>query len=248
MQIPGETAEPLIKLLRGAGRSAGELGGCRGGQAEGGGGGGARGGGASQRRPALRDPSEREISLETHTSPQAAAGAGAKEAGRAGGKSRREGPTGGTASGRGGGGSEGGPRRLGRNSAPPPRARRGRQHGRGSRARGPRGLSFPRASLAPGDGWNGAPAQPTARAPTLAARRPRLTRGETRGPQLPVGAIPGRKPPHNASERKPLLGDPGWLCRVASAPALHLPDAFGPSAARQTIERLLCADLVGGRA
>ena len=69
-----------------------------------------------------------EIALETHTSPQAAAGAGAKEAGREGGKSRREGPTGGTAGGRGGG----------RTAAVTPHAAAGGSGGSGPGRRGAR--------------------------------------------------------------------------------------------------------------
>lgn len=184
MQIPGETAAPLIKRLRGAGWSARGAGWTPGRARPGEGAAGAPGEGARASGDLHSDNRAKgEIALETHTSPQAAAGAGAKEAGREGGKSLREGPTGGTAGGRGGGGREGGTRRLGGNSAPPPPARRGRQHGRGSRARGPRGLSFPSRLARPrGTTRTRLPQSPTAR-----AQRP--SRGASRGPpQLPAGS------------------------------------------------------------
>lgn len=145
---------------------------AREGQAEGGGGGGARGGGASQRRPALRQPSERgNCTRDTHV------------------------PAGG-----GWGGREGGTRRLGGNSAPPPPARRGRQHGRGSRARGPRGLSFP-SRLAHPRGTTRArpPLQGPGRAP--GAPRSAPTRRVPGPPQLPAGSL--HTMPHRESHSIP---------------------------------------------
>ena len=195
MQIPGETAAPLIKRLRGVGWSAGGAGWTLGRVRPREGAAGAPGEGARASGDLHSDNRAKgEIALETHTSPQAAAGAGAKEAGREGGKSRREGPTGGTTGGRGGGGREGGTRRLGGNSAPPPPARRGRQHGRGSRARGPRGLSFPSRLARPrGTARAGLPRSPL-RVPSAPAPTWRVP-----GPAAPAG-----KPLHNASQRKPL--------------------------------------------
>lgn len=198
--------------------------------------------GARANRDLSRDNRAKgEIALETHTSPQAAAGAGAKEAGREGGKSRREGPTGGTAGGRGGGGREGGTRRLGGNSAPPPPARRGRQHGRGSRARGPLGLSFPSRLAGP-----------------RGTARTRLPRSSRRAPGAPHVARPGarssgRDAPHRVSEKtktktKPLhsRGTPDGYIRPPWFLALT---GFGPSPALPiVIERLPCGGTARGRA
>lgn len=182
-----------------------------------------------------------------HTSPQAAARAGVKEAGREGGKSRREGPTGGTAGARSGGGSEGGRRRLGGNSAPPLPVRRSRQHGRGA-VPGARAASpSPHGSFAPGDSEGWAASEPTARAPPWPApSTTQLPRGESRSFSAPCGALLGGKPPTQCL-RKNSIPRRFWMVHPALlAFTLHSFKACGWSPALQIIERLLCADLNRG--
>lgn len=54
-------------------------------------------------------------------------------------------------------------------------------------------------------------------------------------------------PTPSALERTPTSGDSGWLYQAALACTLHLLDAFGPSPELYITERLLFADLAGGR-
>lgn len=233
MQIPGETAAPLIKRLRGVGWSAGGAGWTPGRVRPREGAAGAPGEGARASGDLQSDNRAKgEIALETHTSPQAAAGAGAKEAGREGGKSRREGPTGGTTGGRGG-------RARGRDEAswwkqrpstPGPPRSPARQ---GEPCQGPARPLLPLpARSPPGNRESRTPAEPTSRSqrPT-----PHLARSGARSSvrEAPTQCL--------VEKAAPFPGDSGWLCPAPLACALHSLDAFGPSPALQIItERLLC--------
>lgn len=180
-----------------------------------------------------------EIALETHTSPQAAAGAGAKEAGREGGKSRREGPTGGTAGGRAGWGRARGRDEASwwkqRPSTPGPPRSPARQ---GEPCQGPARPLLPLpARWPPGDGENPAPAE-------LASRAQRPPRGASRGPQL----RPGCPTPCLIEKQKQNHSIPGGLRMAISGPlgSSRLPALASAPRSRLLLSACRAADLREG--
>lgn len=231
MQIPGETAAPLIKRLRGAGWSAGGAGWPPGrATPREGAAGGARGGGASRRRPALRHPSERgNCTRDTHV--PAGGGWGGREGGWAGGREEPEGGTDGRDRGRAGWVRERGRDEASwwkqRPSTPGPPRSPARQ---GEPCQGPVRPLLPLTARSPPGTARAGPLKSPRRAPlSWSAPLSLLARGGSRALGSLSGALPGGKPPHKAWERNLLPGDPGWLCPAPSActQAGGL-DAFGP--------------------
>lgn len=221
MQIPGETAAPLIKRLRGAGWSAGGAGWPPGrATPREGAAGGARGGGASRRRPALRHPSERgNCTRDTHV--PAGGGWGGREGGWAGGREEPEGGTDGRDRGRAGVG-EGA--REGRGVLvetaplhPWPAAVASTAGGAvpGARAASP----SPHGSLAPGDGKSRAPEEPASRTPFLVRAPQSASTRRVPGSRLPVRGPSRREAPTQGLGEKSTPRGP-WMA-MSSPLGLH---------------------------